>query len=269
MTTSLHDALRGAQHPAHQRGPSGAASTRRAIVAGAAGALGAAVLEQLLGRGGFAQVAVTTVQPLQPTLRGMSTLPWPADAATLASFGAATGVVVLDAPRHANGREEAMHRPMPQDLPQVAGVMHDAGIQDLLVVLPHDAARAPEALKAGLATLDEQAVAALGFRHVVFMRPARAPQREAVGGALARVADLMLSQLRFMVPQRDLPVRAAKVAEFAAEIARGLADAQGGTRVVPAELVWQAAQQSDAAALARAWLAGEPLPPPQERARRM
>ncbi|MFN6996497.1 MAG: hypothetical protein ACK4PH_20040 [Aquincola tertiaricarbonis] len=242
---------------------------RRAVVAGAAGALGAAVLEQLLGRGGFAQVAITTVQPLQPTLRGMCTLPWPADVATLSAFGAATGVVVLDAPRHANGREAAMHRPMPQDLPALAAWMHDAGIQDLLVVLPHDAARAPEALKAGLATLDEQAVAALGFRHVVFMRPARAPQRQAAGGALARVAELMLSQLRFMVPQRDLPVRAAKVAEFAAELARGLADAPGGTRVVPAELVWQAAQQADAAALARAWLAGEALPPAHERARRM
>lgn len=265
MTTSLHDALRGAQHPA----PRSAPTTRRAIVAGAAGALGAAVLEQLLGRGGFAQVAITVVQPLQPTLRGMFTLPWPADAAALAAFGAATGVVVLDAPRHANGREAAMHRPMPQDLLQVAGLMHDAGIQDLLVVLPHDAARAPEALKAGLATLDEQAVASLGFRHVVFMRPARAPQREVAGGALARVAELMLSQLRFMVPQRDLPVRAAKVAEFAAELARGLADAPGGTRVVPAELVWQAAQQADAAALARAWLAGQVLPPPHERARRM
>lgn len=263
--TSLHDALRGAQHPPR---PS-ATTTRSAIVAGAAGALGAAVLEQLLGRGGFAQVAITTVQPLQPTLRGMFTLPWPADAAVLAGFGATTGVVVLDAPRHANGREAAMHRPMPQDLPALAALLHDAGIDDLLVVLPHDAAHAPEALKAGLATLDEQAVAALGFRHVVFMRPARAPQQQSASGPLARVAHLMLSQLRFMVPQRDLPVRAAKVAEFAAELARGLADAPGGTRVVPAELVWQAAQQADPAALARAWLAGQALPPPHERARRM
>lgn len=242
---------------------------RRAVMAGAAGALGAAVLEQLLGRGGFAEVAVTTVQPLQPTLRGMKTLPWPPDAAVLAAYGAGTGVIVLDAPRHANGREAALHRPLPQDLPAVAQAMHDAGIGDLLVVLPHDAARVPDALKAGLATLDEHAVASLGFRHVVFMRPAKAPQGEAGRNTLTRVADLMLSQLRFMVPQRDLPVRAAKVAEFAAELARGLAAAPGGTRVVPAELVWQAAQQADAAALARAWLAGQALPPPHERARRM
>lgn len=261
----LHQALRAGQAPAIP----GAGLPRRAVVAGAAGALGAAVLEQLLGRGGFAAVAVTTVQPLQPTLRGMHTLPWPIAAGDLAAFGASTGVIVLDAPRHANGREAALHRPLPQDLPEVARVMHDAGLLDLLVVLPHDAARMPDALKAGLATLDEQAVAALGFRHVVFMRPARAPQRVEGRNAFTRVADLMLSQLRFMVPQRDLPVRAAKVAEFAAELARGLAGAPGGTRVVSPELVWQAAQQADAAALARAWLAGQALPEAQEPRRRM
>lgn len=242
---------------------------KHAIVAGAAGALGAAVLEQLLGRGGFAEVAVTTVQPLQPSLRGMRTLAWPPDAQALASVGARTGVVVLDAPRHANGREAALHRPMPDDLPAVAAALHEAGIDDLLVVLPHDAARMPDALKAGLATLDEQAVAALGFRHVVFMRPARAPQRVQGRGPLTRLAELMLSQLRFMVPQRDLPVRAAKVAEFAAELARGLASAPGGTRVVPPELVWQAAQLADATPLARAWLAGQAVPEAQEPRRRM
>ncbi|MEF7614234.1 hypothetical protein V4F39_09970 [Aquincola sp. MAHUQ-54] len=261
---SLQNALRGAQHPRPA-----APLARRAVVAGAAGALGAAVLEQLLGRGGFAAVAVTTLQPLHPTPRGMATLPWPGVVPHLAAFGAQTGVIVLDAPRLAHGREAALHRPLPQDLAAVAAAFHQGGIDDLLVVLPHDAARVPDALKAGLANLDEQAVASLGFRHVVFMRPARAPQEGAADGALQRVAQLMLSQLRFMVPQRDRPVRAAKVAEFAAELARGLAQAPGGTRVVPAELVWQASQQRDATALAQAWLAGEALPPPHERAERM
>jgi hypothetical protein len=262
---NLHNALRGAQQ-APARMP--ATTLQRAVVAGAAGALGTAVLEQLLGRGGFAQVAVTTVQALGPTLRGMSTLPWPDDGG-MAGFGASTGVIVLDAPRHANGREAALHRPQPEDLAAVASAMHAAGIDDLLVVLPHDAARVPGALQAGLASLDEQAVAALGFRHVVFMRPARAPQGEGAEGALHRIAQLMLSQLRFMVPQRQQPVRAAKVAEFAAELARGLAQSPGGTRVVPAELVWQASQQADARALAQAWLAGLVVPAPHERAPRM
>lgn len=245
---------------AGHRAPAPVGRPRRAVVAGAAGQLGAAVLEQLLGRGGFAEVAVTTIRPLQPTMRGMRAWPWPSDPSALAEFGADTAVVVLDAPRHANGREAALHRPLPEDLPAVAAALHAGGIEDLLVVLPHDAARMPDALKAGIATLDEQAVAALAFRHVVFMRPARAPQRAAGQGVLARVADLMLSQLRFMVPQRDLPVRAAKVAEFAAELAQRLCAAPAGRRVVPPEVVWQAAQQADATALAAAWLSGQALP---------
>ena len=42
-------------------------------------------------------------------------------------------------------------------------------------------------------------------------------------------------------------------------VAQCLADAPPGTRVVPPEVVWQAAQPGDVGALAQAWLAGRPL----------
>ena len=40
-------------------------------------------------------------------------------------------------------------------------------------LLPHAPALLPQSLRAGLASLDEQALAALGFEHLVFVRPAQ------------------------------------------------------------------------------------------------
>jgi hypothetical protein len=68
----------------------------------------------------------------------------------------------------------------------------------------------------------------------------------------------VLAQLQLMIPQRDQPVRPIKVAQFAAQLAAHLLQSPPGTRVVPPELVWQAAQARDVAALALAWLQGRP-----------
>jgi hypothetical protein len=70
-----------------------------------------------------------------------------------------------------------------------------------------------------------------------------------------RLARWMLSQLRWMIPQREQPVRAETVAAVAAALVRRLPAAAAGTRVLPAELLWQAAQQRDADAVVAAWLA--------------
>jgi hypothetical protein len=61
-----------------------------------------------------------------------------------------------------------------------------------------------------------------------------------------------------MIPQREQPVRVDTVAKVAAAIAVLCADAPSATRVVPAALLWQAAQQRDVQALVRHWL----RPPP-------
>ncbi len=72
-----------------------------------------------------------------------------------------------------------------------------------------------------------------------------------------------------MLPQPQQPVRAVSVATFAVALARALPGTPAGTRIVPAELVWQSAQVADADALAAAWLAGLPLPPPRFTQQRM
>jgi hypothetical protein len=264
MATLLNHALRATRST-----PVPAERAATLLVAGAGGPLGSAVLEHVLATQRFAGVRVLVTQPLQTSVKGLETLiVAPFDEAVPIRPGLAdTALVVFDVKRHANGREEAFLRPEPRTLPRLAGWLRDCGVRDLVVVMPHNAASLPQALKAGLADLDEHAVVELGFEHVVFVRSARAPIGVRSNLWLQRLADGVLAQLRVMTPQPDQPVRSNKVAQFVGELALRLPHSAPGTRVAAPELVWQAAQHPDAGALVQAWLAGEALPAP--RARRM
>jgi hypothetical protein len=193
-------------------------------------------------------------QPIRAALQGFE--PVDDEATALRDFGADAALVVFDRARRAFGRERAFVRPEPLALPALATRLHAAGVRSLVVVVPHRPALLPMALQQGLASMDEAAVAALGFEHLVFMRMAQAA--DATGGAALsapqRLARWMLSQLHWMVPQREQPVRADTVARVAAALAVDLPDAPPGTRVLPAALLWQAAQQRDAQALVGTWL---------------
>jgi hypothetical protein len=180
------------------------------------------------------------------------------DPSALRDFGADTALVVFDRTRHAFGREQAFVRPDPLVLPALATRLHQAGVRALVVVVPHQPALLPMALQQGLASMDEAAVAALGFAHLVFMRMAQGG--DGAGGAQRsapqRLARWMLSQLHWMVPQREQAVRVETVARVAAALASRLPQASPGTRVLPAALLWQAAQLRDPAAVVAAWLDG-------------
>ena len=255
----VNEALRAGQ--AKPLAPAAARPT--IVVAGGGGALGAELLEQLLASRAFAHVRVLVTQAFHATVQGLEPLHVDAfDApAPAAAPVAQIAVVVFDRARHANGRDAAFLRPAPDALPALAQRLRHAGVADLVVVLPHHAALLPQALKAGLANLDEHAVAALGFDHVVFMRSAQAPAEASGGRGLQRLADLVLAQLRLMTPQALQPARAKKVAALAVALARALPASAAGTRVMAPEQVWHAAQLRDADAFARAWLAGDSLPP--------
>jgi hypothetical protein len=248
-----HAALAAAARPL----PLAAAALRRVLLIGGGGALGTAVLEQLLADHRFATVGVLADATLQPTLRRMQAVQ-PEGAA---AFGADTALIVFDRERHANGREAAFVRAEPAELQAWAARLRAAGVQTLLVVVPHRAALLPAALKAGLASLDEGAVAALGFRQLVFMRMAQAGGASAGGGSWPqRLGHWLLGQLHWMVPQREQPVRAATVARVAAALALALPGAAPATRVLAPEWLWHAAQAGDIEALLAAWLAGQPPP---------
>jgi hypothetical protein len=236
------------------------AAARRAevlLVIGAGGALGAALLARALACGRFGRVQALVARPLASALRGFEPLPHGALGGRLQ---ADTAVVVFERARHSNGRDEAFVQPQPEQLAPLAAQLRAGGVRRLLVVVPHAPALLPQALKAGLATLDEGRVAALGFEQLVFVRAAQAAAGRVAQGWAQRLAAGWLSQLAWMVPQREQPVRAQRVAELAVELAWRLPQADSATRVLPPELLWQAAHGADGGALLSAWLAGEPLP---------
>lgn len=231
----------------------------RVLVVGGAGVLGSAIVEQLLSTHRFAAVGVAVRQAVQPAMRGLSIVE--DEPAAWVRFGADTAVIVFDRERHANGRDQAFTRPEPAALPALARRLQQQGVRTLIVAMPHSPAMLPQALKRGLASLDEVAVASQGFEHLVFMRvaqgaaadgPRRSPPQ--------RLAAWMLSQLHWMVPQQEQPVRALTVARVVAVLARTLGRATGGTRVLPPELLWLAAQGGELEALVDAWLDGRALP---------
>ena len=263
---ALHAGLR---YPA----PPAAATRRAVLVVGGGGPLGSAVLEQLLGGGQWARVAVLVSQPLEVAVSGLEA--WPAawlDAPPQAGrprlaanpeVTPDTAVLVFDRERSRHGREVALTRPDPARLPTIARGLLGLGVQRLVVVLPHAPGLLPQALRAGLASLDEQAVAALGFHQLVMVRPARALAAAAAGtrpGFWPRVAGAVLAQLQLMVPQREQPLRAARVAHFVGDLALALPAMAAGTRVVAPELLWDWAQPGAGPQVLRSWLAGQAGP---------
>jgi hypothetical protein len=224
----------------------------RLLIAGATGALGNEVLRRLVGSARYAQTQVLAREPIRDGLRGVqatvvpSDLPqdWPAVRADVA-------VVLFDPPRLFYDRERALWTPAPEQLVPLARWLRASGVVTLAVVLPHAPGRLPEALKRGLASLDEQSLAGLGFERLLILRSAQKPAGVKHANVLAGLADWMLGIFKYMVPSSEQPVRAVKVAEL---LAAALDIAPHGIHVAPPEVVWQAAQGS-AREVALRWLA--------------
>jgi len=223
------------------------------LIAGATGALGQELLRRLAGSHRHAHVRVLAREAIRDGLRGVETLLGPAlPIAQWPPAPAGTAIVAFDPPRLYHDRERALWVPEPADLPALARWLHGCGVRTLAIVQPHDQGRLPEALKRGLASLDEQAVVACGFDRVIIVRSARKPAKLKSASRPERLAAWMLSVVRFMVPASEQPVRASKVAELV-DIA--LRIAPEGVHVAPPELVWQAAQ-GEMQAVAERWLRG-------------
>jgi len=250
----LFEALRGAQQlpaPAPAMPAAQPAPAQRLLVVGAGGKLGAAVLEQALAAGRFAAVQALVAEPLTLAVAGLQALQ-AADIESAASPGAQapacgsegalkiadTGVIVFERQRHSNGRDAAFVQPQPEALVALAHGLRLAGMLRLLVVLPHSPALLPHALAHGLASLDEAAVAALGFEQLVFFRAAQHGSALASAGAMQRLAGWWLSQLRWMVPAQDQPLRADSLAACVVQLARCLPTASQGTRVLAPSTLW-------------------------------
>jgi hypothetical protein len=231
--------------------PAPAAAKPRLLIAGATGVLGNEVLRRLVGSSGYASAQVLAREPFTDGLRGVQTRVVPSDAvADWPPAAADVAVVLFDPPRLFHDRERALWTPAPGQLVALARWLRASGVRTLAVVLPHAPGRLPEALKRGLASLDEQAVASLGFERFLLLRSARKPDEADERSAPARLARWMLGIFKYMIPSSEQPVRALKVAQL---LAAALRLAPPGIHVAAPELVWQAAQ-GDAEAVARQWL---------------
>lgn len=216
---------------------------------GATGALGNEVLRRLVGLQVFGEARVLAREPITAGLRGVRLLrvpqgppaEWPATEADAA-------VVMFEPPRLFYQRERALWTPAPDELAALARWLRASGATTLAIVMPHTQMRLPESLKRGLASLDEHAVAALGFERLLIVRTAQKPGTGQGGSAPVRLARWMLSALKYMVPTSEQPVRAVKVAEF---VVHALRLAPPGIHVAASETVWQAAQGDVQAAVAR------------------
>jgi hypothetical protein len=225
----------------------------RLLIAGATGSLGSEVLRRLAGAGGFGHTQVLAREPITAGLRDLAVhVLAPGDPTGWPPAQADVAVVLFDPPRLFYDRERALWTPQPQQLPQLASWLRASGVRTLALVLPHDQGRLPEALKRGLASLDEQAVAALGFERLIMLRSARKPGQERAASPPVRLARFMLSVFGYMVPGSEQPVRAAAVAEL---LALALELAPPGIHIAAPEVVWRAAQ-GDARRTAAAWLDG-------------
>lgn len=249
----LTPALRGAANIATTASP----QRPTLLIAGAGGRLGSEVLAQALGEERAARVQALVHEDITSSMRGFvpvlfSTLPGAMPSGLLHAVSA---VIVFERARHSNRRDEVFVMPDPAQLLALATTLRHSGVSRLMVVVPHAPALLPSSLRGGFASHDEAAVAALGFEHVLFLRSAQAASSSNTRhGALQRFASWWLSQLSWMVPQSQQPVRVVRLAALVVELLRLQLAAPAGTRVMPPEVLSQAAQAASSESLLRDWL---------------
>jgi hypothetical protein len=235
MQVSASQALAAIQHA-----PPAAARQDDLLIAGATGVLGNAVLRRLVGVHRYAHTQVLAREPVQQGMRQLSLhlvagdiAEWPISA------HCDVAVVMFEPPRMYYARERALWVAMPEQLTALAAWLHRCGARTLAVVLPHAQGRLPESLKRGLASLDEQALAAQGFDRLLILRSAEKPVAQRHKHVLDGLAHWMLGIFKFMVPTQEQPVRPTKIAEIIDAL---LQTAPPGITVISPQEMWQLSQ---------------------------
>lgn len=225
-------------HGAQRHGP-GAARAPTLVMAGATGALGNEVLRRVAGSIRYGHVQVLAREPVRAGMARVELAVRHGDDPThWEPLAADVGVVMFEAPRMFYQRERALWVPTAVQLVPLAHWLRRCGVRSLVVVMPHAQGQFPPSLQRGFASLSEQAVSALGFERVVWVR--NAEERKPVnpgGGLLLWVRDFMLSAFSYMVPQAQRPLRTAHVAHA---VALALQHAPPGVHVITHEMLWHA-----------------------------
>lgn len=198
-------------------------------------------MQRLVGTHHFAHTQVLVREPIGQGMRTVS-LQWVAG--DIAAWPPPTqhsdvAVVMFEPPRMYYERERALWTPEPEQLPALAAWLKSAGVNTLAIVLPHAQGSLPESLKRGLASLDEQTLASIGFDRLIIVRSAQKPATLVKTNPLEKLAHWMLGIFQFMVPSSEQPVRPTKMAQMVDAL---LQTAPLGITVLAQEEVWALAQ---------------------------
>lgn len=262
---SPFDALRGGL----REPPATGSSARRgpALVLGAGGWLGAALLTQVLAAG-HTQVGAWVDGEARwrgSTHRGLLAVPattWeaPTEAAQRAWAGS-TAYVVLERAGLTGPRDAVFPSPTAESLPALAAALLRLGVSHLVLVVPHGSNALPAALAHGFADRQEQALGALPFALLLLVRASQpAADLPAGTGWVDRLAALWWAQLRWMVPSNEVPLRSVALARVVVNAVQLLHTVQArGVRVLPQPLASRAAHAQGAwAAVLQSWAEGRP-----------
>lgn len=242
MATVL-DALQGATRPVPppQR-------PEPALLLGAGGWLGAALLARLLG-GGFSRVGAWVELPAQwrgSSHRGVVGLSRAQLAEPSPDWAHACAFVVLERAGLTGARDAVFGQPRAEDLLELARGLRRLGASRLVVVLPHLPGSLPAALRHGFADGTEQALSELGFEQLLLVRSSRDAEPAQGGSWMERVMRLWWAQLRWMLPLGERPLRSVALARVVVAAARVLREAEGEASrsvvVLPQELASRAAE---------------------------
>jgi hypothetical protein len=192
--------------------PAAAAPRGRVLVAGAVGRLGEALLNEVVGRGGFREVvaladgdATMSIAVRGLTLSPMHALP-PLDAVCIAHGDSGT--------RSFHGRDAPFAMVDTAAMPRIAAAAATAGARCLMLIHPMPVWQQMSRFHLGLMGEAELAMTRLPFESILVLRPL-STATTTTGGVLQRVANVYMS-LQFLMVPRSLPtltsVQIARVA---------------------------------------------------------
>jgi hypothetical protein len=203
------------------------AAGRVALVAGAVGRQGEALLNAALARGGYSRVHVLSDAPMALgidglELSGLDALPPLDDVLMLVGQGGDP------AERSFHGRDAPFVQVTIADAVKVAGAAAAAGARRLLVIRPSPAWQQMGELQRSLGGTDELALAQLPFESVFILRPVRTGPSPG-GDWLRRIVNAYMS-IQFLMMPRSIPTLTSEQVARAAVAALGMPGT--GTRVM-------------------------------------
>jgi len=184
--------------------PMKAPSRERILVAGAVGRMGEALLNEVIGRGGYREVVALAEDKatMSIAVRGLSLAPIHAlpqlDAVCIAHGDPGASDV-----RSPHGRDAPFALIDTATVPRIAEAAAAAGARRLLLIHPMPAWQQMSRFHLGLSGEAELAMTRLPFESIIVLRPL-ANAATTAGNMLQRVANVYLS-LQFLMMPKSLP----------------------------------------------------------------